>query len=330
MAGADKTHGLESVSPLLFRNIRNFVLRPGKRVRPIMFAAGYLGFRDKAPAGLYTSALSMELLHDFMLVHDDIIDKSDTRRGKPSMHKMLGNHLKKYRGLKFSGQDLSIIAGDVIYSLAIEAFLAVKEDPARKEKALRRFIQAAVYTGVGEFIELTGEIKSLKDIDIIDINRVYDYKTAYYTFACPLSAGAELAGADQRQVDILGRYGMHLGRAFQIKDDILGMFSEEAEIGKSILTDLQEAKKTLLVWYAFRKGSKTVRLKMKQLFVKDKVTRKDLSSMRGIFIETGALEFAQKEIAKLEASALALLSSSRIRPSYKKQLEKFTDKLLST
>ena len=107
-----------------------------------MFIIGYLSFAKKAARGLYTSALSIELLHDFMLVHDDIIDKSKTRRGKPSMHKMLDNHLAKFKNIKFSGQDLGIVVGDVMYAIAINAFLAINEDFTRKQRALKRFIEA--------------------------------------------------------------------------------------------------------------------------------------------------------------------------------------------
>src|SRR4030042_1567895 len=85
----DKLYSLSRISPLLAKNIKEFVLREGKRVRPILFIIGYLAYAKKQAPFLYRSAVSIELLHDFMLIHDDIIDKSDTRRGKPSLHKKL-------------------------------------------------------------------------------------------------------------------------------------------------------------------------------------------------------------------------------------------------
>ncbi|MDP2044470.1 MAG: polyprenyl synthetase family protein, partial [Candidatus Omnitrophota bacterium] len=137
----DKTYRLSSLSPLLLKSIKEFILRDGKRVRPVLFCIGYLGYAKKVTTpGLYRSALALELLHDFMLVHDDIIDKSSTRRGKPSMHALLNQHLKKYKNIKFSGADLTIVIGDVIYALALDAFCAVKENPVRKERALRKLI----------------------------------------------------------------------------------------------------------------------------------------------------------------------------------------------
>ena len=80
----NKTYDLSGISPLLYQRIKEFILRDGKRIRPILFCIGYLGFADKAAPGLYRSAVSIELLHDFMLIHDDIIDKSHLRRSKPS------------------------------------------------------------------------------------------------------------------------------------------------------------------------------------------------------------------------------------------------------
>ena len=172
----DKSYSLSRISPLLFRSIKDFVLRKGKRIRPILLTVGYLGFAKKPAPNLYQTALSIELLHDFMLVHDDIIDKSDTRRGKPAMHRLFAKSLDKHKGLKFNGQDLAIVAGDVMYAMAIDSFLSINENMVRKEKALRQFIRAAIYTGMGEFIELLGGTKKLEQTSKEDIYRVYDYK----------------------------------------------------------------------------------------------------------------------------------------------------------
>jgi len=158
----DRLYSLNKLSPILFKSIKEFILGGGKRVRPILFCIGYLGFSKKTPPGLYRSALSLELLHDFLLVHDDIIDKSSMRRGKPSMHTRLKRCLFGNKKAKFSGEDLAIVAGDVMYAMGLDAFLAVKEDPLRKEAALRKLIQAVLYTASGEFIELLMGIKPIE------------------------------------------------------------------------------------------------------------------------------------------------------------------------
>jgi len=325
----NKSFSLSRISPLLFESINEFVLREGKRVRPTLFVIGYLGFSDKKAPGLYASALSLELLHDFMLVHDDIIDKSDLRRGKPTMHRLLGASLKKHRNIKFSGEDLSIVAGDVMYAMALHTFLSIKESPERKEKALRRLIEAAIYTGCGEFIELIFGIKDIRQIKKQDINKIYDLKTAFYTFACPLSMGAILGGADRKQADILFQYGAYLGRAFQIKDDIIGMFGKVSKIGKSTLTDLQEAKKTILIWSAYHNAGTQKKLAIRKLLAKERINKADLIKMRRIIIESGALAYARNEVDSLISKADELLSLSKLKPRYKKLLDSYSKKILS-
>jgi geranylgeranyl diphosphate synthase, type I len=324
-----KIHRLDRISPVIAALIKNYVLRPGKRVRPVLFVAGYLGFARKERPGLYTSCLSIELLHDFMLIHDDIIDKSDTRRGKPSMHRMLAQRIAASRqNVKFNGQDLSIVIGDILYAMAIDAFLAIKEEPARKEKGLQRFIEAAMYTGSGEFIELMYGLSGIDTMRKQDIYKIYDYKTACYTFACPLSIGAILGGASDTDVQRLFDYGIYLGRAFQIKDDILGMFGKEQEIGKSTLTDLQEAKKTLLVFYAYRDSSNRDRAQIKRILTKENVDRADLEEMRAIINRSGSLAKASQEVADYAKKSSLLLEHCAVKPAVKHGLAAYSRQLL--
>jgi geranylgeranyl diphosphate synthase type I len=264
-----------------------------------------------------------------MLVHDDIIDKANIRRGRPSMHKKLDAYLKNFKNIKFNGEDLTIVAGDIMHAIAIHAFLAINEELRRKEKALRKCIEAVVYTGTGEFIELLLGLKTIERITPAEIYRVYDLKTAYYTFSCPLAAGAILAGANQKQVDLLFKSGVYLGRAFQIKDDILGMFAEEAKIGKSALADLKEAKKTILIWRAFKSSNKKNRLAIKKLLAKEKVNKSDLLKMRKIIAAAGALNYAKKEILRFLTQAQKLIASSQMQNRYKKLLSRYVVELLS-
>ncbi|MDO8663001.1 MAG: polyprenyl synthetase family protein [Candidatus Omnitrophota bacterium] len=328
--GIDKTYPLKKLSPLLFKSIKEFILRDGKRIRPILFCIGYFGFSEKAPCGLYRSALSLELLHDFMLVHDDIIDKSDLRRGKPSMHALLNKYLKNEKNFKFSGEDLTIVVGDVIYALALDAFLAVKENPRRKERALRKLISAAVHTGSGEFIELLLGTKPIEKTTKNDIYKIYDHKTANYTFASPLAMGALLGGAKENQIKKLFDYGMHLGRAFQIKDDIIGTFSRSGQTGKSNLTDISEAKRTLLIWYAYNHSDKIRRLTIEKVFSGNSVGNKELLKIREIITDSGGLDYAKKEIKRLLDKAQGSIKSLKIRKESRGALMDFSQRILVT
>lgn len=320
---------IKNLSPMLHGAIKDFLLRPGKRIRPSLFVIGHLSYAKKPAKGIYESAIAFELLHDFMLVHDDIIDKSDLRRGKPSMHKIFDNGLRGLSNVKFSGADLAIVTGDMIYALAIEAFLSMKIPAGLMNDSLKRFAKAAFYTGTGEFIELIYGTKDIDKITMKDIYRIYDLKTADYTFASPLSIGATSAGASKQEADRLFQYGIYLGRAFQIKDDILGMFSEEKTIGKSILCDLQEAKKTLLVWLAFKRSKKDHKDHIKRIMSKGKVGMRDLSLVRDIVVDSGGLSLSQKQIEILAAKSESIASGLRVKKSFKALLKDFSRSILT-
>src|SRR3989338_10141692 len=129
-----KDYKLHLVNPILYKSIREFTLREGKRIRPLLLILSYMGYcaSDKRiHPSIYQASTCIELLHNFMLIHDDIIDRSHLRRGKPTMHKVLGKTIKNTDQEKL-GYDLAIIAGDIVYALAIDAFLSIQEEPVRK------------------------------------------------------------------------------------------------------------------------------------------------------------------------------------------------------
>jgi geranylgeranyl diphosphate synthase type I len=324
----DKRYSLTAISPVLAGAMKDFLSRPGKRIRPMFFVLGFKAFSKKQAKGLYTSCLSIELLHDFMLVHDDIIDKSRLRRGRPSMHELFNIFLKGKGNIKFSGEDLSIVAGDMIYAMALDAFLEVDVRPEFKEEALKKLIRAVFLTGCGEFIELLSGIKDIGGISEKEIYKIYDYKTAYYTFAAPLSIGATLAGAPSAEREKLLRYGLFLGRAFQIQDDILGIFGNEAKIGKSTLTDLQEAKKTILIRQAYKSSSANKRAAIKKVLSKSKVNMSDLSKIKEIVVSSGSLDYAEKEISNLINKSDKIIDSLHIKKTFKHLLKTFSHKTL--
>ncbi len=310
----DTNYRFKTLSPVLFDHVRDLLMQSGKRIRPILFVAGYLGFAKKPAPRLYTSALSMELLHNFVLVHDDIIDRSDTRRGSPSVHNMLGKYLSKYRDVKCTGQDLAIILGDVLYALGIAAFLTIDEDAKRKELASKKVIDAAIYTGAGEFAELLSETIDIGAMTADDIYRIYDLKTGIYSFSTPLVAGAILAGAKEKDLDALFKCGIYLGRAFQIKDD---------------LSDLVEAKKTIILLHAYRVSGKKERAAIKNILKKDTVHRLDLLKARKIIISSGAIEFAENEIKRFTNKAISFCIKAGMRQPYKDLLINYSNELAS-
>jgi geranylgeranyl diphosphate synthase type I len=258
----------------------------------------------------------MELLHNFMLIHDDIIDRSDLRRGKPTLHKLLGKATKTHDQGKL-GYDLSIIAGDIVYALAIDSFLAIKESPGRKERALKYFIKTAAFTAIGEFFDILLGVQKINQVSEEDVLLNYTLKTAKYTFECPLVIGAILAGASKGDIRKLSWIGRLVGQAFQIQDDILGVFGTEKNIGKSILSDLAESKKTMLVCHAYRQLSTERRKIFLRHFYKTKTSYRDLLVIRKIFIQAGSLAYSLQEIKSRLERAKKIFGQLRLRKSYR-------------
>lgn len=314
-----KEYRFHLVHPLLFESIKEFSLRKGKRIRPLLLILSYKAFSKKRKTyspSLFNASVCMELLHNFMLIHDDIIDRSKLRRGKPTIHHILKKTVRTADKDKL-GVDLGIVAGDIVYALAIDAFLAIDEDLKRKEKALRYFVKTAASTAMGEFIDILHGFQTVKSVKERDVFLNYTLKTAIYTFQCPLIIGAILAGAKQKEIDQLGEFGLKIGQAFQIQDDIIGIFGSQKMIGKSILSDLDESKKTLLVSHAFDKLPPKERKEFLRIFLKKKKSYKDLVSIRAIFIKSKSLDYCVSKINKLVRSSEEILRKLHIRDEYR-------------
>lgn len=314
-----KEYRLQLINPVLYDSICEFSLREGKRIRPLLLVLSYLGYSKrikKSPQSLYNASTCIEFLHNFMLIHDDIIDCSNLRRGKPTLHRVLRKTIKCANPDKL-GVDLAIIAGDIVYALAIDAFLSIDEDSVRKERALKYFVQTAAFTAMGEFIDTIHGVDKVENIKEKDVFLNYSLKTARYTFDCPLVTGAILAGAPHNEIPLLAEFGLLIGQAFQVQDDVIGIFETEKNIGKSILSDLAEGKKTLLVAHAYEHLPRERRKKFTQIFNKPKKNYADLQAVRKIFIASGSLEYALKAVQTRVIKADAILKRLTLRDKYR-------------
>ena len=311
---------LKLVNPILYEGIKDFTLRKGKRIRPLLLILSYKGYKrgkKTISRNLYNASTCIELLHNFMLIHDDIIDRSDLRRGKPTLHRLLGKAVKTADQEKL-GYDLSIVAGDIVYALAIDAFLAINEDPVRKEQALKHFIKTAAFTAMGEFIDIVHGVERIDRITEKDVFLNYTLKTAKYTFECPLVIGAILADAPKKDIKKLSQFGIMVGQAFQIQDDILGVFGSEQSIGKSILSDIAESKKTLLVCHAYRKLKGQKRRDFLKYFSKTKKSFTDLIAIRKILLQSESLSYSLDKVQVLLNKSKRMIDTLSIGANYKK------------
>lgn len=320
---------LDQINPFLYKSILEYSLRKGKRIRPTLLVLSYKGYLQnskKFNRSIYNVSTAVEFLHNFMLVHDDIIDNSDLRRSKPTMHKLLEKTVRT-NDKRSLGVNLGIIAGDIIYAMAIDAFICVEASPKIKQRALKYFLDTTISTAIGEFIDTIHGVDELQNVKESDVFLNYTLKTARYTFTSPLVIGAILAEAKESEIKKLSRLGLLIGQAFQIQDDIIGIFGSQKNIGKSILSDLAESKKTLLVAHAYEH----LKAKDKKMFLdrfnKPQKTYKDLIAIRNIFINSGSLDYCKSAIETRLTEGYKVLANLKMKSDCKKNIE---DMILKT
>ena len=204
--------------------------------------------------------------------------------------------------------------------MSIDAFLSTKEDNTRKQKALQYFTQTAALTAIGEFIDTVASESSLDEIKEKDILLNYTLKTARYTFISPMVTAAILAGATQEEIKKLNSIGLSIGQAFQIQDDIIGVFGSSKDIGKSVISDIEECKKTLLVFNAYKQLNKNGKKLFSSHFNKPHKTSKDLALIKNIFIDTGSLELCLHEIEKKITKASKEINKLKIEKTSSKEI----------
>ncbi len=309
--------------------ILTFVLRRGKRLRPKLFLTCYGGYAPAEVPNLYKAAISLELLHAFILVHDDIVDGSRVRRGAPSMHALFDDELRHNGSARFSGEDVAMIVGDMLYAVGINMFLSVEAAAERKQQALEYLTLTAIYTACGELKELFDTLAPPVEATTEGISQSSQWKTAYYSFACPMVTGAILAGAGDADVKALRGYALSVGLAFQIKDDIEDLTgSTFAENGDSALDDLREGKLTLPVWYALHHGSRKDREGLARIIGGGKTSHRDLAAAHSIILRAGGVQYAKNEVDRILRESRGLLDSLAMTVGSRDALWRHTTELL--
>lgn len=243
----------------------------------------------KADSSIFKVAAAYEILHTASLIHDDIIDRSPTRRGQKSLYKALGGY--------HYGVSQGISLGDIGFFLTVKIISESKFPEVLKNKVLRLFSKTMIDTGLGEIL----------DVEKGDPLILARLKTARYSVCAPLQIGAILARADHRLVRILGEFGENLGIAYQIQDDILGIFGEEKTLGKSVTSDIEEGKNTTLFEYALKNADRNQKEVLEKLYGKGKIRSHGLEVVRRIFKGTRALDYAENEAKKYKNKALKML-----------------------
>lgn len=224
----------------------------GKRVRPRLVLAVHRAYGGADLDAAVATAAAFELLHTAFLMHDDVIDHDDVRRGLPNVTGRFAAEARAQgaetgRAQEY-GEASAILAGDLLISAAHRMIAALDLPPDRREALLDLVDECVFLAAAGEHADVRFALGAAPAAT--EILAMIENKTACYSFSAPLRAGAILAGADKSEVGHLGEIGRDLGVAFQLRDDVLGVYGERARTGKSTLGDLREGKETLLIAYA--------------------------------------------------------------------------------
>lgn len=309
---------IKKTNPKLIPFIIGFInsCRGGKRVRGTLVKLGYQIVKEEIEGQREKEILKVgaayEIFHGAILIHDDIIDKSELRRGKMTFFKALGGD--------HHALSQSICLGDLGFFLSTKLISETHFPDKEKNDILEYFSKTMIDTALGEMLDIElpylrekgeGERGKSNEEDVLTIMKL---KTAQYTISAPLIIGAILADADEELVKALDEYGQNLGLAFQIQDDILGVFGSEDEIGKSASSDIEEGKNTLLIIEALKRANSEQKAVLEKYYGRRKVGEKGLEQIRKVFKESGALEFSREfalEYARGAKSVIPKISDNQ-------------------
>lgn len=300
----------------------------GKRFRPRMVFAAYeaLGGTDSEAAACVGAAF--ELLHTALIVHDDVIDRDFVRRGAPNLAGSYRDRALAEGGspadAEHRGISAAVIAGDLALFNAYRLIDRSGVGDAVRGRLVEVMDDALFASAAGELIDV--DYSFAPEVPLVDdILAMERLKTAVYSFECPLQAGAILAGASEETVATLGDFGREMGIAYQIVDDLLGVFGTEAETGKTTIGDLREGKRTVLIAYATSAPGWDA---LAPLFGSPELTEDDAARLRAHLTECGAKGFAEGLARYYANRALARLVEPHIPPALRAELHPVADAVL--
>lgn len=300
----------------------------GKRFRPRMVMCAYesLGGDDLEAAANIGAAF--ELLHTALIVHDDVIDHDFTRRGVPNIAGTYRDRAidggASVRAADHSGISAAVIAGDLALFNSYRLIDRSGVSDQTRTRLIEVMDDALFASAAGELIDV--DFQNAREVPRVDdILTMERYKTAVYSFECPLQAGAILAGASEDVVTTLGDFGREIGIAYQIVDDLLGVFGLEEETGKTTTGDLREGKRTVMIAYA---TSTREWHEVEHLLGDPDLTDNQAQSLRDVLVDCGARSFAEGLARYYANRALARLAEPHIPAALRAELHPVADSVL--
>jgi geranylgeranyl diphosphate synthase type I len=285
----------------------------GKRLRPAFCYWGYRGAGGADCDSIVVAAAALELLHASALIHDDVMDGSELRRGMPAVHRRFAA-LHRASGWAGSpeafGVGAAILLGDLCLAWCDEMLRGCGAPAERLDAAWP--VYEAMRTEVigGQYLDLVAQ--AARDGSVDQAMRVIRFKTAKYSVERPLQLGGALGGASPRLLDAYSAFGIPLGEAFQLRDDVLGVFGDPQQTGKPAGDDLREGKRTVLVAKALELGGAAVRATIERHLGDPALDDAGVAQVQAVMVDTGALDAVERLIDELTAAALAALDAASL------------------
>jgi geranylgeranyl diphosphate synthase type I len=293
--------------------LEEFVLRGGKRLRPAFAYWGYRGAGGVDSDQVVAAVAALELVQASALIHDDLMDRSDTRRGEPSVHRRFTvRHAAAGwggDGTSF-GDNTAVLLGDLAMVWADELLHSSGVDLGDLARARPVFDAMRTEVTVGQYLDVLTQVT--EDTSLERAGKVARYKSAKYTVERPLLLGAALAGAPEAVSAAYSGFGLPLGEAFQLRDDVLGVFGDPARTGKPAGDDLREGKRTYLVASAHAALGSAERGELESRLGDPGLDDAGVERLRAIIRDCGALARTEERISSLTGQALAALAGAEL------------------
>ncbi|HEX9890714.1 MAG TPA: polyprenyl synthetase family protein [Actinomycetota bacterium] len=320
--------GVDPGAAPAFDELERTVASGGKRLRPVFCCLGFLAAGGDLGPPILSAAAALELLHTFAVVHDDVMDRSPTRRGVPTtwVHLAETHRRRRLRGdPEVYGISAAVLVGDLAIALADQAFLGSGFEPGPLMSGMERYNRMRTEMVAGQFLDVQASQQA--GLDEPAARRIAVLKSGVYTVEGPLHIGVVLGEGSLRLLDPLTEYGVALGEAFQLRDDVLGLFGDPQVTGKDRHSDLLEGKRTVPMARAVAAASPEDRAFLEERLGHADLTAKEVERMRAIVRSSGALEGTLELIDGLGGRARGALEHAALPGSVRDLLAQMVEAL---
>jgi geranylgeranyl diphosphate synthase, type I len=291
----------------LVDEIERVLIAGGKRLRPAFCYWGYRAANGADENAIRRCAASLELLHTFALVHDDIMDASEERRGQPAVHVR-------------HGQNVAILVGDLALVLADDLFMTCGFQAGDMARAFTVYSEMRQQVIAGQFLDVISVGQPAMSQERARL--IATMKSGAYSVEKPLLVGATLAHASDQLVDALRAFGQPLGEAFQLRDDLLGVFGEATAVGKPVGADIREGKRNLLYVMTMEALGPRERARFASRWGHESLAPQEVDELRGIVEASGARADTEKLVEELRSLAMDALDSAPIPEDARAELSR--------